>query len=137
MKGLFSIGSGTGVLEWLIKNNDQGLVVQCSERKESLESGCQCIWGSSLIETRFVSPTDGPEATIPVPKELALFQCYGNGPQVLPAYLKEYQGDVVIVIGQLLGTRPSPDFMKTNDDWKTEKLGVPYCEAYYSVRKRS
>lgn len=117
LRGIWSVGFGTGLLEWLIVELYKIDVIGF-ERQETRR---RPAFNPELIPTRFVQDEeDVPE----MPEEsYALMQCYGYSDGVLDQYLRVLQNKagpkMLILLGSKEGrTRPRPDrFCELFPEW--------------------
>ncbi|XP_018025645.1 uncharacterized protein LOC108681158 [Hyalella azteca] len=147
LEALTSVGSGTGLLEWLL-HKSSGLDVTSLEVNRSW-------WQSKYAPPRFMShvyvdelqPNDTGEdneiqPTYAVPSSHALMTCYFNNIQAFRRYLEMYSGPLLLIIGSessATKTEPSPLQFRDSDAWclcDTLALGGPSRHDLLAVYKR-
>ncbi|XP_031328524.1 uncharacterized protein LOC116159638 isoform X2 [Photinus pyralis] len=116
LKGIISIGCGTGLLEWLIHSFSNFSVIGIEVNKE--------WWTSKYSMPQFI-PVKFPSMPIQsndLKEDHALLFCYFNNGPAFQDYVNAYAGNVIMIIGPGPGrgthTDPDPFKPKLKDAWE-------------------
>ncbi|XP_057367166.1 uncharacterized protein LOC130688208 [Daphnia carinata] len=135
VKGISSIGCGTGLLEWII-NSSTSLPVIGYE----IDQGW---WESRFSPPKFWNEIECIDPAI-VPRlnpQFALLFCYFNNLKAFEAYLESYTGDCVILIGPDENNHerycdPQPFQLKDSECWRIHAIWrTKFLEAIVIYRK--
>ncbi|KAI9563188.1 hypothetical protein GHT06_010646 [Daphnia sinensis] len=135
VKGISSIGCGTGLLEWII-NSSTGLPVKGYEIDQDW-------WESRYSPPKFWNAIEciNP-ATIPqLNPQFALLFCYFNNSKAFEAYLDSFTGDCVILVGPDEKNKnrycdPQPFQLKESECWRIHAVWrTKFLEAIVIYRK--
>ncbi|XP_043461305.1 uncharacterized protein LOC122497940 [Leptopilina heterotoma] len=121
LKGIVSVGCGSGLLEWLIQQN-----CDCDVHGVEIDKSWWCCKYSPPIFLKKITFVSDTESTVSIEKNYALLFCYFNNEPVFLNYLREFNGNVIFVIGPDEGqnryTMPLPfDKKFTEYGWHLSK----------------
>ncbi|CAG9860099.1 unnamed protein product [Phyllotreta striolata] len=115
-RGISSIGCGCGLLEWIINESTGVPVVGYEINKE--------WWESKYSNPKFIKLNYVEDNEVSLNPAYALLFCYFNDKHAFQQYVRNYKGDLVLIIGpgkgSLKHTEPEPfnaDFGCTKSKW--------------------
>ncbi|KAL3288653.1 hypothetical protein HHI36_003086 [Cryptolaemus montrouzieri] len=121
LRGIISIGCGSGLLEWILQQSTELEIIGVEVNEEWWQSKYSC---PTFIKLTF--PTFPLDAEVLNP-EYALLFCYFNDGSAFQEYVRNYKGSTVIIIGPSYGkgrhTDPQPFEAKfPTSDWEVRSF---------------